>query len=170
MKNNLMDDNREDLRTIAEIIENIQVCMLTTVDRSGNLCSRPMAAEQLDEDGNLWFFTLSTSHLLDDVRHTPTVSVTFASPAQNSYIAATAVAYEAFDRSKMEELWDPSLRVWFREGLDTQDITLLKLDLQEVEFWDGPGMQVSKIVNFMKSVVGDDKPLTGRHEKVDLRQ
>lgn len=169
MKNSLKKSDKKDLKTIAEAIEEAQICMVTTVDHNGGLCSRPMNVQELDEEGNLWFFTLSNSNLMEEIRRIPVVNVTFTC-GKNKFLSATAIGYEAYDKEKMEELWESSLNKWFKEGLDTEELTLLKLDLQEVEYWGPSHSSVDKVMDFVKSITGNEseRPLT--YEKVDLRQ
>lgn len=170
MKNELKDSERDNLRSLAEAIEEIKVCMVTTSDQGGNMCSRPMYVQELDEEGSLWFFTLNDSHLMEDVRRVPTVNVTFSDPEKNTYISATAVAYEAFERSKMEDLWSSSLESWFPQGLDTDKLTLLKLDMQEAEMWDSPRSSAFKVQGLMKLMIGEEHKPREHYEKIDLRQ
>ena len=40
------------------------------------------------------------------------------------------------DRAKMEELYSPSLDIWFEDGLDTPGIALLQVTPVESEFWE----------------------------------
>lgn len=77
MKNGLKKSNRKDLKTIAETIEEAGVCMITTVDHNGGLSSRPMIVQELDEDGSLWFFVLTNSNLMNEIRRIPVVNITF---------------------------------------------------------------------------------------------
>lgn len=170
MKNDLKDSDRDNLRSLSEAIEDIKVCMITTSDQSGNMCSRPMYVQQIDEEGSLWFFTLNDSHLMEDVRKVPSVNVTFSNSDTNTYISASAVAYEAFDRTKMEDLWHESLESWFPQGLDTDKITLLKVDMQEAEMWDSPRSSAFKIQGLMKLMIGEENQPREHYEKIDLRQ
>ncbi len=168
MKNGLKKSVRRDLKTVAETIEEAAVGMLTTVDHNGGLCSRPMLVEELDEEGNLWFFTLSDSNLMEEVRKIPVVNLTFTA-GKDKFLSATAIGYEAFDKEKMAALWDPSLLKWFKDGLETPELTLLKLDLQEVEYWGSPHSVLFKVINFLKS--GDEQTAkAAEYKKVDLRQ
>ncbi len=43
------------LARVKELVEDIDVTMLTTVDDEGNLVSRPMSTRQMDEAGDIWF-------------------------------------------------------------------------------------------------------------------
>jgi general stress protein 26 len=39
----------------------------------------------------------------------------------------------------MKDLWTPEIKHWFPNGLDDPDLTLLKVDIVEVEYWDRLG-------------------------------
>ena len=56
-----MDKAQNDTAKLGELIKDIRVAMLTTVDNEGRLHSRPMATQQTEFDGTLWFFTDSDS-------------------------------------------------------------------------------------------------------------
>lgn len=169
MINGLKKSHRNDLRTIAETIEEAGTCMITTVDHNGGLSSRPMIVQELDEEGNLWFFALSDSNLMNEIRRIPVVNITFTA-GKEKFISALAIGYEAFDKEKMQQLWDPSYKKLFHGGLETDKLTFLKLDLQEVEYWGTPHSPVFKIADFVRNITGDENPHELIYEKVDLTQ
>ena len=169
MKYGLLKSHRKDLKTIAETIEEARVCMITTVDHNGGLASRPMIVQELDEEGNLWFFAKSDSNLMNEIRGIPVVNITFTA-GKEKFISALAIGYEAFDKEKMQELWDPSQKKLFHQGSDPEELTFLKLDLQEVEYWGTSHSPVFKIVDFVRTITGDEKLHELVYEKVDLTQ
>lgn len=169
MKNLLKKSHRKDLRAIAETIEEAGVCMITTVDHNGGLASRPMIVQELDSEGNLWFFTLSDSHLMNEIRRIPVVNITFTC-GKEKFISALAIGYEAFDDKKMHELWQASMKKWFHEDWNGKNLTFLKLDLQEVEYWGALHSRAFKIIDFVKTIAGDEDAPSMTYEKVDLTQ
>lgn len=169
MKNGLSKSGKKEFRLIAETMEEAGTCMLTTVDHNGGLSSRPMNALELDTEGSLWFIVLSDSHLLNEIRRIPVVNLTFTA-ANQKFISALAIGYEAFDKNKMHELWDPSMKKWFHEKIIVEDLTLLKLDLQEVEYWGASNSPLLKVIDFMSALTGDQHTQEVTYEKVDLRQ
>ena len=106
MKNNLHEAFADEFKNIGKIIEHVGVCMMTTAAPTGGLCSRPMHVQELDPEGNLWFFASNHSHLIEEIRKVPVVNITFASSEKSKFISASGIAYEAFDKSKMEDLWN----------------------------------------------------------------
>jgi general stress protein 26 len=166
---NGLKNSTENLHIVGDIIEAVRVGMLTTMSRDGLPSSRPMFVQEVDEQGQIWFFTSTTSKLVEQVRFNPQVQVTFADSGKNKFLTALAVASEIHDISKMQELWDPTLKAWFREGLETPGIVLLKLNMQEAEYWDSPHSPVVRITGLVKAMMSDQPYQPGRHERVDLR-
>jgi general stress protein 26 len=169
MKNYLKDSKNEKFKNIAKIIEDVGVCMLTTLDHAGRASSRPMYVQELDEDGSLWFFSSSKAHLIQEIIGNPVLNITFADSSKNEFLSASAIAYEVFDRSKIEELWHPSLKVWYKDGIESKDLLLLKVDMQEIEYWDSPTSAVVKIEGLISALTGNQSPMGSlRHERIDL--
>jgi general stress protein 26 len=167
MKNELKKSMNEDLRTIAQIIDDATVCMLTTHNHAGGLCSRPMYTQQVDAEGNLWFFTSSSSHLVSEIRSNHQVHVTYAA-GKEKFISATAKAYEVFDRVHMLELWTPMMKAWFPMGIDTPELVLLRVVLEDVEYWDAPSSPVVKVAGLFKAMISDKPYHPEHHEKVNM--
>lgn len=159
----------ENLHIVGDIIQEVRIGMLSTISSDGLLNSRPMAVQEVDEQGQIWFFTTTYSYLIEQIRANPQIQVTFSDSGKNTFLSVNAIASEVNDISKMQELWNPVLKAWFREGLATPGITLLKAHMQEAEYWDSPNSPVVRIVGLMKSMVSDQTYQPGRHEKVDLR-
>ena len=82
-----------DLQKIRELIKDIDFCMLTTVDESGDLHSRPMSSNgDVDRDGDIWFFTSASSHKVTEIGKLPKVNVSFADPDNQNYISISGTA------------------------------------------------------------------------------
>jgi len=170
MKNKLKESPTESLKVIAGIIDDIEIGMITTRTATNQaLVSRPMQVQEVDQEGCLWFFTSREGELIREVNANPQVNITFAAANKNTFLSMTGQGSEVQDRSKMQELWKPQLKAWFKDGLDTPDITLLKIKMQEGQFWDAPHSTAVEIVGFVKALISDAPFRPGRNEKVDLR-
>ncbi len=49
----------------------------------------------------------------------------------------------------MEELWNPILKIWFKNGGEDSNISLIKANTKSAYYWDNEG---GKIVNFIKMI------------------
>ena len=72
-----MSDDQDGRQTVIELVERADSAMLTTMTADGDHVSRPMAVQDVEFDGDLWFFTYSDSDLVAQVRVNPQVNVSF---------------------------------------------------------------------------------------------
>jgi general stress protein 26 len=157
----------ESVKKLAELIKDIRFAMITTID-SGVLRSRPMATQDTEFDGELWFFTSSKSHKMSEIAADPRVNVAYSNPEKNDYVSVSGTAEMVTDRSKMEELWNPAYKAWFPEGLDDPNVCLLKITVDQAEFWDAPSSTIVHIAGFIKASVTGKPAKGGDHGKVNL--
>jgi general stress protein 26 len=160
-------DNFEKLR---EMIKDIDFCMLTTIDEQGDPHSRPMSSNgDIDQNGDLWFFTNASSHKVTEVEQSPKVNVSFADPDNQRYVSVTGVAHLVRERQKIDELWRPEFKLWFPKGKDDPDIALLRVSLEKGEYWDSPSSTIGFALSFVSSLVTGKEPELGENRKVDLQ-
>ena len=160
----------EKLAKLREIVKAVDICMLTTVDEGGDLHSRPMSNNrEVEFDGDLWFFTYGSSHKADEVGRVPKVNASFADVKEQLYASVSGSAQIVRDRAKIEELWQPQLKAWFPEGVDTPDIALLKVTAERAEYWDGSQSVVAHAVGLVSSLVTGEPADLGENEKLELR-
>ena len=166
-----MDEKRDaDFQKLREMIKEIDFCMLTTVDENNDLHSRPMSLNsEVDQEGNLWFFTSSDSHKVAELTRTPKCNVSFANPDDNRFVSITGKAELVTDKQKIKELWKPELKIWFPEGPDQRDIALLRIGIEKAEYWDSPSSTVATVVSFVSALIKGESADWGENKKMDLR-
>jgi general stress protein 26 len=166
------DDTRTDedaARHVAELIDRARLCMLTTMTPDGKHVSRPMAVQKVEFDGDLWFFTYEDSDKVRDISANPQVNVAFSNDQQSEWTSVSGTAAVVYDRAKAEELYDPALKVWFPEGLDTPGLTLVRVHADSAEYWDSPSSNVRKLVGALRAVLRKDpEEFPGENREVDL--
>jgi len=129
--------NSEDaIRKVAMMIRGIKVAMLTTSSPDGALHSRPMATQEADFDGTLWFFSRASSGKVGEIQADAEVNLAYASPDDHRYVSLSGRASIVRDREKMQELWGPAARMWFARGLDDPDLILLRIEVRTAQYWD----------------------------------
>jgi general stress protein 26 len=163
------EEQLQALPKIYEKIKGIKIAMLTTADRSsGMLHSRPMATHETESDGTLWFFTYANSEKADEVQQQSKVNVSYSDPVKDVYVSVSGEAEIVEDKERMKEMWTPFLKAWFPDGLDTQNIGLLKVKITEAEYWDAHENRMVKMLKYAKSILKGQPGNAGEHEKVDL--
>lgn len=158
----------EALKKLGEMIEGIDFAMLTTVERDGTLRSRPMSTQQVEFDGDLWFFTSASTPKVDEVERDERVNVSYAKPEDQRYISVSGTARIVRDRAKIEELWSPALKAWFPKGVEDPDIALLKVSVEQAEYWDSPSSAMMHLFGFVKALATGQSYQPGENEKINL--
>lgn len=159
----------EQVRKLGSLIKEIEFAMLTTVEPDGSLRSRPMATQQVEFDGDLWFFTKASAPKVDEVEQEHNVNVSFARPDKQHYVSVSGRARLVRDRGKIEELWNPAYKAWFPDGLEDPDLALLKVTAEKAEYWDGQASVVAHLAGFVKAIATGTSYKAGENEKVDLK-
>lgn len=156
-----------DLEKVKEMVEDIRIAMMTTVDEGGHLVSRPMAVMQMDADGTLWFFTQKSSPKVDQIEHNEQqVNLSFADVGDASYVSISGTAQELDDRAKIDELWSPMAKPWFPEGKDDPQLTLLKVHTDMAEYWDSTSSRMIRLLEMARAAVTGDTYKEGQNRKV----
>ncbi len=158
----------EAIRKLGELIEDIDFAMLTTAEADGTLRSRPMSTQQVEFDGDLWFFTRASAPKVDEVRRDERVNLSYAKPEAQRYVSISGTAQIVRDRKKIEELWSPVLKAWFPKGLEDPDIALLKVSVEQAEYWDSPSSTMAHIFGFVKALATGQSYQPGENEKINL--
>lgn len=157
----------EAIGRVKELVEDIDFAMLTTHDAAGNLVSRPMSTREMDANGNIWFFTSDETKKVDEVEEDRSVGLTYTDTKGMSFVSIAGLARVVHDRARMEELYSPSLDIWFEDGLETPDIALLRVTPREVEFWEPAHGKLVMALGALKALVTTDVPDdTMRHGRI----
>jgi general stress protein 26 len=168
MDNKTDNAKNEDIRKLGELIEGIDVAMMTTVDHDGSLHSRPMATQQMEFDGDLWFFTDDTTLKVREVERDHKVNLSYADAGSNRFVSVSGNAELVKDRAKMEELWSPMVKAWFPKGIEDPNIVLMKVSVVRAEYWDAPSSKLVALAGFVKSLATGERYNGGENETIDF--
>ncbi|WP_433114338.1 pyridoxamine 5'-phosphate oxidase family protein [Micromonospora sp. CA-246542] len=151
---------------VTELIRAARICMLTTIALDGRQVSRPMGLQEAEFDGDLWFFAYADSAKLRQIRVNPEVNVAFSDQRHNSWVSVSGTASESSDTERAKRLWNPLLKTWFPDGLDTPGLTLIKVHASSAEYWDSPSSTVVNLLGFAKAAVTGRPPSPGENREV----
>jgi general stress protein 26 len=158
----------DDIKKIGEFIQDIDFTMMTTIDEDGELHSRPMSTQNTEFDGNVYFFTFDDTDKTNHIARNPNVNLAYSAPDRNIYVSLKGEAQVLKDRQKMEELWNPALKVWFPQGLETPGIALIQVRVKTAEYWDSPSGTIAYVAALVKSAVTGKSPNMGDNETVKI--
>ena len=161
--------NQEQINTIATKIKDVRFGMFTTTGDDNVLSSRPLTTQQIDNEGNLWFFTSDEADFTTDLQHHPGVNVSFSNPDEHLYLSVCGQAYLLKDRAKARELWNPMVRAWFPGGLDDPHLALIRVRIQSAEYWDAGASKMKQLFELAKAAVSGRAPQQmGQHTTICL--
>jgi general stress protein 26 len=119
-----------------DLVKDIPFAMFTTVTAGGGLRSRPMVATENAFDGTLWFFTRTSSAVAQEIAGNPMVNVTYVSAPEDRFVSVSGSASVVRDVERAGGMWSPAYNQWFAGGPSDPDLSLIKIDVARVEFWD----------------------------------
>lgn len=163
-----MSKSREEaIEKLNELTRDISIAMLTTID-AGVLRSRPMDTQKTEFDGTLWFLTGADTHKDNEIKKDNRVNVSYAAPDENSYVSVSGTAEILRDQAKINELWSPIHKAWFPEGKDDPNIRVIKITVEQAEYWDSSSSTFVQLAGFLKALVTGEQADGGENEKLNL--
>ena len=124
-----------------ELIEDIEIAMMTTRRPDGHLESRAMANQKRADGADLWFVTAEGSDKLRDIEGDAHVNLAYYKPGSYEWVSVSGIARLSHDRGKIRELYEPDWKAWFgQEGdprhgtADDPRIVLIGIDVHAAVF------------------------------------
>ncbi|MRW89379.1 general stress protein [Duganella sp. FT80W] len=140
--------SQDQINAIAARIKDVRFGMFTTLGDDYVPSSRPLAAQRIDNEGNLWFLVSDEAPFVEDVRQHPDVNVSFANPEQQIYLSLTGLAYLV---------------------RDSPHPTMLRVKIQTAEYWDASTSKMQQLVLLARSALSGRAPVEmGRHTTICL--
>jgi len=127
---------RDELKQLYEMIDDIEIGMMTTRRPDGHLESRAMASQKHAPGADLWFVTSENTAKLRDLAGDPHVNIGFYNSKSREWISVSGIARLSRDKRTIAALYATDWRVWFpdegdpRHGTpDDPRIVLIGIDI-----------------------------------------
>lgn len=151
-----------DLRRLAELIDGIDVAMLTTHAADGSMVSRPLQALKFDANGELVFFTSIDSAKVGQLTENPDVNVAFADPHHQRYVSVRGTARMDREAATVDELWSLPQKIFFPQGKDDPHLVVLRVQVRDAAYWESAGNFVARALDFARGLLSEDPSDLGR--------
>ena len=155
----------EGVAKIRELLKDARIAMLTTVSLDGGLVSRPMATQQVEFDGDAWFFAQADAPKIEELRADPRMNAAYTDGG--NYVSLSGTASVVRDDAKKRELWNPFAEAWFQCRPEDPQVVLIRLTPSTAEYWDTPG-KASSLIAMVKGKLTGERPAVGENEVVEL--
>lgn len=127
----------EAIKKLKLLGEKAETCFFCSNINTGlPFSTRPMAAQKIDDDGNIWFLSAKDSHKNEELVRDPFVQLLFQGSPHSDFMSVYGIAEISEDKSKIDELWNPMVKAWFTEGKDDPRITVIKVSPTQAYYWD----------------------------------
>ncbi|MDP2306991.1 MAG: pyridoxamine 5'-phosphate oxidase family protein [Pseudomonadota bacterium] len=146
--------SQEGVERLRAMLGSRPVAMLTTLDPGGALRSRPMAVQEISDQGELFLITQRTSQKVEEVSHEQHVNLSFLRALRGRYVSVSGRATVMRDDAKLRQLWHPTLHAWFPDGLDDPDLCLLCVRIDKAESWNAPAGNLAQVARLAGSILG----------------
>jgi general stress protein 26 len=143
----------EGIKKIGELIRGVRICMLVTTAPDGSFDARPMATQKAPFDGTVLFLTRHESGKVGEIGQDSHVTLVYSDPSNNSYVTAKGHASVSRDRATIHELWNPMYKAWFPNGEDDPSIAVLKVKVQEAQYWEASSSKLVMGVKYLAAAV-----------------
>lgn len=131
------------LKDISEKMRDIDFTILSTRTEDGAIAGRPMSNNrQVDFDGDSYFFSYEDTGTIADIGNDPNVGLGYQSKSgalgmKPFFITIEGRAEVIKDKARFAEHWTDDLDRWFKQGVDTPGLVMIKVIAQRLHYWDG---------------------------------
>src|SRR5436190_20948496 len=112
-----------EIKKLYDLIDDLEIAMMTTRRRDGHLESRAMANQKRAAGADLWFVTAEGTGKLNEIEADPHVNLAYYKDRTREWISVSGTAVLSRDREKIRELYEPDWKIWFPDEGDKRSGT-----------------------------------------------
>ena len=131
------------LSDISEKMRDIDFAILSTRTAGGAISGRPMSNNrQVEYDGDNYFFACDHHGAVKDIEGDRNVAVNYQSKSgmlgmKPFFITIEGAAELIRNKGQFAQHWTKDLEEWFKQGIDTPGLIMIKVHAQRLHYWDG---------------------------------
>lgn len=164
----------DEIGKLYEMIDDLEIAMLTTRRPDGHLVSRAMANQKSAPGADLWFVTSVDTHKVDELESEPHVNLAYYKDGTREWISVSGLAKLSHDRATIAKLFAPDWKMWFpddgkdpRHGTpDDPRLVLIGVDVHSAVFFEVDKPQPVVLFEMVKGWVTGSEPDMGKMHHV----
>lgn len=141
------------IEKLQEMVKGNSIAMFCTNLTNLPISTCPMSTQKVEDSGAIWFMSSKVSKHTADIQADNRVQLIYTDHGSSAYLTIFGTAEVLYDRAKVEELWSPIAKVWFPEGKDDPNLTLIKVTPEEGYYWDTKNGKMVSFLKMLASVV-----------------
>jgi general stress protein 26 len=165
---------RNELEQLYEMIDKLEIAMMTTRRPDGHLESRAMATQRRAEGADLWFVASEESGKLGEIEDDPYVNLAYYKDRTREWISVSGLAALSRDRDTIRKLYAEDWAIWFpnegdpRHGTpDDPRYVLIGVDVHAASFLRQDRPQPVVLFEIAKSLVTGETPEFGETRRIE---
>jgi general stress protein 26 len=125
---------KEAAAKIKELVRSASICMFTTTIQQWPLHLRSLGAQDVDDEGNIWFIAPRNSEV-NAIPDNGYVQVFYSNARRSEFLSLTGKATLEHDPDKVHKLSNPLATIW-SPGEEDPHINLIRIAPEEAYYWD----------------------------------
>jgi general stress protein 26 len=156
------------LEQLYELIDGIEVAMLTTRNADGTLVSRPMQTQARRAGTDLWFMTSVDSGKISDLIADPHVNLGYYKDGSREYVSVSGLAHVTQDKSLIHQLYKADWKAWLGDeggdrngGPNDPRIALIEVKAESANYLRVKEPRLVTLFKLATSLVTGEPPKIG---------
>ena len=165
------------LEQLYELIDGIEVALLTSRTRDGTLVSRPMQTQARRSGTDLWFMTSLETGKVEDLLADPEVNLAYYKDGTREYVSVSGQARITQDRALVRELYEPDWKAWLGDeggerngGPDDPRIALIEVKAESAQYLKATQPRLVTLFEVARAAVTGEPPKAGDLGKLDKHE
>jgi len=164
---------KSEIEKLHEMIEELEIAMLTTRRPDGRLVSRAMATQKRAPGADLWFVTSEDTHKVDELEEESHVNLAYYKDRTREWISVSGLATCSRDPEIIRRLWAPDWKIWFPEEGDPRHgtaedprLVMIGVDIESATFFESDKPAPVVLFEMLKGRLTGKDPDVGKMHHV----
>lgn len=156
------------LEQLYELIDGIEIAMLTSRTKTGALVSRPMQTQARRAGTDLWFMTSIASGKIDELVTDPQVNLGYYKDGTREYVSVSGRARVTQDRGLIHQLYKADWKAWLGDeggardgGPDDPRIALIEVTAESAYYLKTNQPRLIALFSVAKAIATGNPPKAG---------
>jgi general stress protein 26 len=169
MKKTDYTKDKKGIQKVRQLLGSARVFMMATNLEKIPFSVCPMTLQEMDEKGDLWFFTPKNSDHFKDIERDNRVQLLLVNENQQQYLSIYGNAAHVIDEKKLDRLWNPMLRAWFN-GKEDPNLALLNINMESAYYWNSDQNKLVSLYHLNEAARTGNHSDMGEKGHINLQQ
>lgn len=144
----------EDVIKLRHLVADHRIAMVSTFAPSGELHSRPVKTQEIDDAGSFWFIVSAKADWVSGLSADESVNLGYTDSDDKTWVSVAGSARLIEDGARVDRYREISDKNDHR--IDDADVRLLVVHPSTVEYWDSPAGKLQALAMKAAKAIGRD--------------